>query len=122
ELWTKPQPAGIRASDAIASALDILERYAGEGAWCTSNNARCGRALLEVAGVEPARSRIRPCRRVSAGREVPGQRHARYHFIAARGALCSAFCDHSVTTRAMCERAPRLLQHTSASQAVRSDP
>jgi len=30
ELWTKPQPAGIRVSDAIAWALEILERYTGE--------------------------------------------------------------------------------------------
>ena len=31
ELWTKPQPAGIRVSDAIAWALEILDRYVGEG-------------------------------------------------------------------------------------------
>lgn len=27
ELWTHPQPSGIRATDAIARALEILERY-----------------------------------------------------------------------------------------------
>ena len=31
ELWTRPQPAGIRVSDAIAWALEILERYEVEG-------------------------------------------------------------------------------------------
>ena len=27
ELWTRPQPAGIRATDAIAWAREILDRY-----------------------------------------------------------------------------------------------
>jgi hypothetical protein len=27
ELWTRPQPPGIRVSDAVAWARDILERY-----------------------------------------------------------------------------------------------
>jgi hypothetical protein len=27
ELWTRPQPPGLRASDAVAWARDILERY-----------------------------------------------------------------------------------------------
>ena len=27
ELWTKPQPTGIRAEDAVAWAKTILERY-----------------------------------------------------------------------------------------------
>jgi hypothetical protein len=27
ELWTRPQPAGIRARDAVAWALEILARY-----------------------------------------------------------------------------------------------
>jgi hypothetical protein len=27
ELWTKPQPSGIRVSDAIAWARELLERY-----------------------------------------------------------------------------------------------
>jgi hypothetical protein len=31
EIWTKPQPAGIRASDALAWAREILERYEGPG-------------------------------------------------------------------------------------------
>jgi len=29
ELWTRPQPAGIRASEAVAWAREILARYAG---------------------------------------------------------------------------------------------
>ena len=29
ELWTRPQPTGIRVSDAIAWAHEILERYDG---------------------------------------------------------------------------------------------
>ena len=28
ELWTRPQPAGIRAEDAVAWAREILARYA----------------------------------------------------------------------------------------------
>jgi hypothetical protein len=31
ELWTRPQPSGIRVSDAIAWAREILERYEDEG-------------------------------------------------------------------------------------------
>jgi hypothetical protein len=38
ELWTRPQPAGIRVSDAIAWAREILVRYAGYTD--TSNNAQ----------------------------------------------------------------------------------
>jgi hypothetical protein len=38
ELWTRPQPAGIRVSDAIAWAREILARYAGVSD--TSNNAQ----------------------------------------------------------------------------------
>jgi hypothetical protein len=38
ELWTRPQPSGIRASDAVAWAREILARYSeGTG---TSNNAQ----------------------------------------------------------------------------------
>src|SRR5215472_7075011 len=37
ELWTRPQPAGIRVSDAVAWAREILALY--EGYCCTSNNA-----------------------------------------------------------------------------------
>jgi hypothetical protein len=32
ELWTRPQPAGIRVSDAVAWALEILDLYMGPGA------------------------------------------------------------------------------------------
>jgi hypothetical protein len=38
ELWTRPQPTGIRVSDAIAWAREILARY--EGDVVTSNNAQ----------------------------------------------------------------------------------
>jgi hypothetical protein len=37
ELWTRPQPAGIRVSDAVAWAREILDLY--EEYCCTSNNA-----------------------------------------------------------------------------------
>lgn len=30
ELWTRPQPAGIRAEDAVVWAQEVLERYAPE--------------------------------------------------------------------------------------------
>jgi hypothetical protein len=36
ELWTRPQPSGIRASDAIAWAHEILARYEREGPSPTS--------------------------------------------------------------------------------------
>src|ERR1022692_305194 len=53
ELWTRPQPAGIRVSDAVAWAHQILDRYKGHCG--TSNNAHgLPWALLEVAGIEPA--------------------------------------------------------------------
>jgi hypothetical protein len=32
ELWTTPKPPGVRVSDAIAWAHEIIERYEGEGA------------------------------------------------------------------------------------------
>jgi hypothetical protein len=32
ELWTRPQPTGIRVSDAVKLAHEILERYEGSGA------------------------------------------------------------------------------------------
>jgi hypothetical protein len=31
ELWTRPQPSGVRASDAIAWAREILARYEDTG-------------------------------------------------------------------------------------------
>jgi hypothetical protein len=37
ELWTHPQPTGIRASDAVDWAQQILQLYGGLD--CTSNNA-----------------------------------------------------------------------------------
>jgi hypothetical protein len=36
ELWTRPQPSGIRVSDAIAWAHEILRRYEGTGSSPTS--------------------------------------------------------------------------------------
>ena len=41
ELWIKPQPSGIRASDAIAWAHEILARYEGAGAPPTSFSDPC---------------------------------------------------------------------------------
>jgi len=41
ELWIKPQPAGIRAKDAVVWAEQILERY---GALYTSNNLQTAKA------------------------------------------------------------------------------
>jgi hypothetical protein len=38
ELWTRPQPSGIRVSDAITWAREILARY--EGDVYTSSNAQ----------------------------------------------------------------------------------
>jgi hypothetical protein len=40
ELWTKPQPSGIRASDAVPWAREILARYEGEGPSPTSFSAQ----------------------------------------------------------------------------------
>jgi len=56
ELWTTPQPSGIRASDAIAWALTILERYTEWDRGAPPTVLPQARALLEVAGVEPASS------------------------------------------------------------------
>ena len=39
ELWTCPQPSGIRVSDAIQWAREILERYDDKERGDTSNNA-----------------------------------------------------------------------------------
>ncbi|HEY3942073.1 MAG TPA: HNH endonuclease signature motif containing protein [Acidimicrobiales bacterium] len=32
ELWTRPQPSGIRVSDAVEWAREIYDRYVGSGA------------------------------------------------------------------------------------------
>ncbi len=50
ELWTKPQPSGIRVSDAITWAIEILDRYVGEGSWRTSNNALADESTLGGGG------------------------------------------------------------------------
>jgi hypothetical protein len=39
ELWARPQPSGIRASDAVAWAREIIARYDNEAS-DSSNNAR----------------------------------------------------------------------------------
>ena len=39
ELWVRPQPSGIRASDALDWAREIIARY-GDGVPGSSNNAR----------------------------------------------------------------------------------
>jgi hypothetical protein len=64
ELWTRPQPSGIRVSDAIAWAVAILERCTDWDGGTPPTMLSGAKALLEVAGVEPAQ---RPCR------EPPGQ-------------------------------------------------
>ena len=40
ELWVRPQPAGIRALDALAWAKEVISRY--EGDQVISNNAPTG--------------------------------------------------------------------------------
>jgi hypothetical protein len=71
ELWTTPQPSGIRASDAVQWALTILERYTDWDRGAPPTVLPQARALLEVAGVEPARLFARSCwsQRVSAGQD-----------------------------------------------------
>ncbi len=41
ELWVRPQPSGIRASDALVWALQIVDRYGASG---SSNNAQTKQA------------------------------------------------------------------------------
>ena len=53
ELWTKPQPSGIRVSDAIAWARELLERYGTVECGAPPKVLEAGQALLEVPGVEP---------------------------------------------------------------------
>src|SRR5665213_2329427 len=38
ELWTRPQPAGIRVSDALQWAHALIDRYENTGSDFTSNN------------------------------------------------------------------------------------
>jgi HNH endonuclease len=56
ELWTRPQPSGIRPSDAIARAIELLERSVAQGTGAPPTMLSRAKALLEVAGVEPASS------------------------------------------------------------------
>ena len=53
ELWTRPQPTGIRVTDAIAWAREILDRYSGHAD--TTNNAQ-GRNELQCGGWPDARA------------------------------------------------------------------
>jgi len=53
ELWTKPQPAGIRVSHAVAWAIEILDRYTAWGRGTPPTTLPQAEALLEVPGVEP---------------------------------------------------------------------
>ncbi len=41
ELWTRPQPPGIREADAVAWAWEVIERYGSQRA---SNNAQTMKA------------------------------------------------------------------------------
>jgi hypothetical protein len=84
ELWVKPQPAGIRASDAVAWARELLARYDGESG--SSNNARdLSRALLELGGIEP------PCLKRSTAALRPFPRSRRYGWRTA-GSVGHARC------------------------------
>jgi len=56
ELWTRPHPSGIRASDAIAWAIEVLGRSVTQGLGAPPTMLSCAKALVEVAGVEPASS------------------------------------------------------------------
>jgi hypothetical protein len=40
ELWTRPQPSAIRASDAVAWAHEVLQRYGHTG--CKEGCPPCG--------------------------------------------------------------------------------
>src|ERR1700683_46624 len=65
ELWTKPQPSGIRMSDAIAWARELLERYGsvecgappkmleGSSTFGANESAFEPRVGREVAGSRP---------------------------------------------------------------------
>jgi hypothetical protein len=57
ELWTTPQPSGIRVSDAVVWAVEILNRYTDWEPGAPPTVLQRARALLEVAGVEPASSK-----------------------------------------------------------------
>ncbi len=46
ELWTRPQPAGIRVTDAIAWAHEILARYAE---FASTQNEAVGKSCLPTA-------------------------------------------------------------------------
>jgi HNH endonuclease len=78
ELWTTPQPSGIRAGDAIVWALEILQRYTDWDGGAPPTVLASARALLEVPGVEPGSSmssagllRAQPVRGVSGRRRSP---------------------------------------------------
>jgi len=48
ELWTRPQPAGIRASEAVAWAREVLARYADQSP--AEGGPPCGGALAPPQG------------------------------------------------------------------------
>jgi hypothetical protein len=51
ELWTRPQPSGIRVSDAIAWAYEIPRSLLQGRAWHTSRDARLESSSLGGAGI-----------------------------------------------------------------------
>ena len=53
ELWTRPQPAGIRVTHAIAWAHEILARYSG---YADTTNTAQGRNELQCGGWPDARA------------------------------------------------------------------
>ena len=61
ELWTRPQPSGIRVSDAIEWARQIYDRYVGAGAPPTVLTVSPEHPKVEVAGIEPAPVVSRSC-------------------------------------------------------------
>ena len=109
ELWVKPQPAGIRASNAVAWAREIIARYGAESD--SSNNAPdLSRALLELGGIDPPSARrstsaLRPFpdHTATAG-APPGQEST-------RGARCRVFprCQRSFPPSVVSPYGPPLL-------------
>ena len=68
ELWTRPQPSEIRASDAIEWAIEVLERYLAQGAGAPPTALSCEstlggggsrtRVFRDVSGASPSASGI----------------------------------------------------------------
>ena len=54
ELWVRPQPTGVRATDAIAWATEVLERFSYRVFHPSASRYRCATGLIvEVKGFEP---------------------------------------------------------------------